>query len=70
MYKILKIIINGVEDIADVYVYPRNYKYPTRQGFKADHENLRGDVEKVGEVMETAARKYVQQTNTTSGYRS
>lgn len=53
MNKFLNIITTGFTTIADAYVQPRSYVYPSRSGFQRDQAKLRGDVRRVGQGMKT-----------------
>lgn len=58
--KLLRLIANGADCIADSYVDPRIYERPAKDGFIKDGVNLRGDVLNVGKDMRAVINKNVR----------
>jgi len=46
--KVIQFIKHGLLSLADPYVEPRAYIYPTNGGFQRDHDRLVGDIKAVG----------------------
>lgn len=67
--KLFELIADGILSIADSSTSRRPYTYPVPDGFARDQENLRGDVNRVGDDMRHTITKYGKQSNQSAGGR-
>ena len=68
MKTILRILSNGFGLIADGYTRPRGYVWPVEGGFVRDHDQLTGDVRRIGADIRKTINNRDKQANKTPSY--